>query len=537
MRGLPTGRQNFRAIIEEDLMYVDKTRQIYELISKGRLYFLSRPRRFGKSLLISTFEYIFSGQKELFKNLFIGKKTNYNWESYSILQFDFASYGHQVENLEEHLSYEIEEYAKKYAIEVPTVSLSLQFKSLVEQIAQKGKPVVILIDEYDKPIVDFLTDVVKAKINQKVLRDFFSPLKSLDKKGYLQFLFITGVSKFSKVSLFSDLNNLTDLSIDPLSSDLLGITHKELLFYFEPYIQKAANKFKMSKEEILKGIKLWYNGYSFDGEIRLYNPYSILNFFGKLHFGNFWFATGTPTFLVKSIRNNSIKPMELENKEVPESFFDKFTLENLDIVGLLFQTGYLTIKKTKRKHYDTSYFLDYPNIEVYKSLVHNLLEAFTYQTSSVVGVALLKMQGALEEAKMDVFVDQLKVLLSDISYHLLPKNKKNPSQANQQKSFEVWEGYFQTIIYLVTAFMGLYVQTEITKHKGRLDLLAETDDFLYIMEFKLDEPADGAIQQIKDRKYNAAYRNSPKTVYLVGIGFSKEERNVETWQMEEWKRV
>ncbi len=537
MRGLPTGRQNFKAIIEEDLMYVDKTRQIYELISKGNLYFLSRPRRFGKSLLVSTFQHIFEGQKELFNDLYIGQETEYDWSSYPVLKFNFASYGYQVENLEEHLSYEIEEHAKKHSIEVPTVSLSAKLKSLVEQIAQKGKPVVILIDEYDKPIVDFLTEIVKAKKNQGVLRDFFSPLKDLEADNYLRFLFVTGVSKFSKVSLFSDLNNLTDLSISPVAHDLLGITESELLQYFPLYIQQAAQEFQMSEEELLKGVKLWYDGYSFEGKTHLYNPYSLLNFFEQNRFRNFWFATGTPTFLVKSIRNNSIKPMELESKEVPESFFDKFALENLDIVGLLFQTGYLTIKKTKRKHYDTSYFLGYPNIEVHKSLVHNLLEAFTYQPSSVVGVALLKMQGALEEAKMDVFVDQLKVLLSDISYHLLPKNRKNPSQTNQQKVFEVWEGYFQTIIYLVTAFMGLYVQTEITKHKGRLDLLAETDDFLYIMEFKLDEPADDAIQQIKDRKYNAAYKNSPKTIYLVGIGFSKEERNVETWQMEEWKKV
>ncbi len=338
------------------------------------------------------------------------------------------------------------------------------------------------------------------------------------------------------MSLFSDLNNLTDLSIDPLSNDLLGITESELLQYFSPYIQQAAQTFQMSEEELLTGVKLWYDGYSFDGNTHLYNPYSLLNFFGKYHFGNFWFATGTPTFLVKSIRNNRINPMDLENKEVPQSFFDKFALENLDIVGLLFQTGYLTIKKVKRKRYERIYVLGYPNVEVRKSLVHNLLEAFTYQTSSVVGVALLKMQHALEEGNVAVFVENLKVLLSDISYHLLPKNNKKPSQANQQKNFERWEGYFQTIVYLVTAFMGLYVQSEITKHQGRLDLLAETDDFLYIMEFKLDEPAEDAIQQIKDRQYNIAYRNSPKTVYLVGIGFSKEERNVETWEVEKWDR-
>ncbi|MEZ4885078.1 MAG: AAA family ATPase [Chitinophagales bacterium] len=531
MKGLPTGRQNFKAIIEEDLIYVDKTRPIYELLSSGRLYFLSRPRRFGKSLLLSTFKYIFWGEKDLFKNLYIGQKTDYDWETYPILQFNFADYGYEVETLEESLIYEIQQYAKEYKVEVPPLSLSLQFKSLVEQIAQRGKSVVVLIDEYDKPIVDFLTDKVKAKRNQEILRDFFSPLKGLDTKNYIHFLFITGVSKFSKVSLFSDLNNLTDLTIDPVSSDLLGITQEELLVYFEDYIQKATGKFKMSKEKILKGIKLWYNGYSFDGETRLYNPYSLLSFFGKYNFGNFWFATGTPTFLVKSIRDKHIDPMELENKKVPESFFDKYTLQNLDIIGLLFQTGYLTIKKVKRRGYEKSYFLGYPNIEVHKSLVYNLLEEFTHQTSSVVGVALLKMQDALEEGRIDIFIDQLTVLLSDLSYHFSPKKKNN-----QQTKFEVWEGYFQTIIYLITAFMGLYVQAEITRHQGRLDLLAETDHYLYLMEFKLDEPAQNAIAQIKARKYAAAYQNSPKTIFLVGVGFSKNERNVASWEAEEWVR-
>ena len=482
-------------------------------------------------------EHIFSGKKELFQNLAIGQKTEYNFESYPILQFDFASYGHQVENLEERLGYILQKYARQFDVQIPNDFVSLQFQSLVEQIAEKGKPVVILVDEYDKPIVDFLTETTKAKVNQKVLKEFFSPLKNLDREGHLQFLFITGVSKFSKVSLFSDLNNLTDLSLSPVAHDLLGITQEELLHNFGEYIERSAKRLQMSKEELLTGVQLWYDGYSFDGQTFLYNPYSLLNFFEQSRFRNFWFATGTPTFLVNSIRNHQIKPMELEGKEVPEGFFDKFALENLDIVGLLFQTGYLTIKKTKRKKYEMTYFLGYPNIEVHKSLVYNLLEAFTYQTSSTVGVALLKMQGALEEANLSIFVEQMKVLLSDISYHLLPKEKRKNSKTTQQKLFEVWEGYFQTIIYLITAFMGLYVQTEITKHKGRLDLIAETDNFLYLMEFKLDEPAKDAIQQIKDRKYNASYKNSSKTVFLVGIGFSKKERNVETWQAEEWIRT
>lgn len=531
MKRLPVGRQNFEALIKENLLYVDKTRQVYNLINSGKLYFLSRPRRFGKSLLISKLTYLFSGRKDLFKGLYIHEKTDYDWKDFPVLQFNFSAYGYKVEILKEELSREIHEYAKKFEVELSSISLATELRTLIEGIAEKGKSVVLLIDEYDKPIVDFLQEPDKAKINQSILKDFFSPLKDLDLQGHLHFLFITGVSKFSKVSLFSDLNNLTDLSINRLSDDLVGITQEELLANFSAYIEIAVQHFKLPEAQLLEDIKFWYNGYAYNPDIRLYNPFSLLNFFNGRHFGNFWFATGTPTFLVESIRDKSLQPHDFEQITVPETFFDKYSLRNLDVIGLLFQTGYLTIKKATTRGHRTKYTLGYPNEEVRLSMVHNLVEAFTYKTSSIVGNAMLKMEEGLEEGRLNQFIDQLEVLLSDISYHLLPRKK-----TSKQSEFEVWEGYFHTIIYLVTSFMGLHVQAEITKHQGRLDLLVETDDFLYLMEFKLDEPVQNAIQQIKDRKYAAAYKNSPKTVYLVGIGFSKEERNVEAWEAKIWKR-
>ncbi|MCB0842502.1 MAG: ATP-binding protein [Bacteroidetes bacterium] len=531
MKRLPVGRQNFEAIIKENLLYVDKTRQMYELICTGNLYFLSRPRRFGKSLLVSKLKHLFSGNKELFEGLYIHEQTNYDWQPYPVIQFNFAKLGQSVEHLESGIRYLLKQHAEEFNIQLPDTTLSLQFDYLIKSISQKGKPVVLLIDEYDKPIVDFLTEVEKAKRNQNVLKDFFSPLKDLDAQGHIRFLFITGVSKFSKVSLFSDLNNLTDLTIDRLSDDLLGITQDELLTYFTDYIKIAVEHFELKEEQLLKDIKFWYNGYAYNPEIKLYNPFSLLNFFNSRRFGNFWFATGTPTFLVNSIRDQIMQPQELENIKVPETFFDKYSLEKIDIVGLLFQTGYLTIKTTETKRHRTKYFLGYPNEEVRLSMVHNLVEAFTYKRSSTVGNALLRMEDGLEEGNVKTFIEQLEILLSDISYHLLPKKKDN-----KQTEFEIWEGYFHTIIYLVTSFMGFHVQSEITKHKGRLDLLVETDDYIYIMEFKLDEPAKNAIQQIKNRKYAAGYRNSSKTIYLVGIGFSREERNVEGFEVEVWER-
>lgn len=530
MKNLPVGRQNFEEIIKENLLYVDKTRQMYELIRNGKLYFLARPRRFGKSLLVSKFRYFFSGRKDLFQGLYINEQTDYDWLSYPVLQFNFASYGHQVENLEEILKSEIKKHAQDFDVETNEVSLGKQFQSLIEGISIKNKPVALLIDEYDKPIIDFLTATSKAEKNQKILKDFFSALKELEAQGHIRFLFITGVSKFSKVSLFSDLNNLTDLTINRLSDDLLGITQDELIIHFSDHIDIATQHFQLSRKQLLKDIKFWYNGYSYNPEMTLYNPFSLLSFFNALRFGNFWFATGTPTFLVNSIRDQAIQPQEIENIKVPETFFDKYSLEEIDITGLLFQTGYLTIKERETKRHRTKYLLGYPNEEVRLSMIHNLTEAFTYKRASVVGNALLRMEESLEEGNVQYFVEQLEILLSDISYHLIPRKKRN-----KQTEFEAWEGYFHTIVYLVTSFMGLHVQSEITTHKGRLDLLVETDNFLYLMEFKLDKPAKNAIDQIKSRQYATTFKNSSKTIYIVGIGFSKEERNVESWEAEIWK--
>ena len=530
MKKLPIGLQNFKEIIESGYLYVDKTRQVYDLIDKGKLYFLSRPRRFGKSLLITTLRYIFNGEKDLFKGLYIAEQTDYNWEKHPVLKFNFAIISKETSSLERGITYILQDYAQQYGVTIPDSDIRLQFNFLVKRIAEKYAPVVVLIDEYDKPIIDFLTEPEKAKENRAVLGEFFSPLKELDSEQHLRFLFITGVSKFSKVSLFSDLNNLQDLTMRKRSADLLGITHQELSTYFKDRIGLAATHYKISEKQLLEDVKLWYNGYSYDGVTKLYNPFSILNFFDEFQFNNYWFATGTPTFLVETIRDRGIHPQELEEIKVNIDFFDKFSLEALEMSGLLFQTGYLTVKRVEHRGYRTNYFLGYPNNEVHNAFTHNLLQAFTYKQQGTVGNALIRMQEGLEEGDLEAFIRQLKVLLADISYHLHPKNKPG------EESFKMWEGYFHTIIYLITSFLSLDVQSEVTKHKGRLDLSVETPKFLYLMEFKLDEPAENAIQQIKNRDYIQSYTNVEKTIYLVGVGFSKTERNVETWEAEIWER-
>lgn len=536
MKKLPIGKQGFKSIIEDGYLYVDKTKHLHQLITEGSLYFLSRPRRFGKTLTISVLKEIFKGNQDLFKGLYIAEQTNYDWKSCPVLEFNFAKMESEPALFEESLKRELKLLSQDFKVELTAKNLNEQVEELVKQVALQQGGVALLIDEYDKPIIDFLRQKEKADANRKMLKKFFSPLKDLEQKGYLRFLFITGISKFSKVSIFSDLNNLTDLTIDPLGADLVGITNQELLDYFGDFIQHSANTLSMPVSELLEGVKIWYDGYSYDGKTFLYNPFSLLNFFRKSRFGNFWFATGAPTFLVNSLRDKRLKMTEVEGKEVAEMFFDRFTIKDLDIHNLLFQTGYLTIKSTRRRRWQTLYTLNYPNEEVRQSFVHNLIEAYTHQPATIVSNALLKMELALEEGQVNGFIDQLDILLSDISYHLFPKSKKEPTPKDEKKAFAAWEGYFQTIVYLICAFLNLVVQAEITKHIGRIDLVAETDDFLYLMEFKLDEPAEDAIAQIKSRKYAQSYKNSLKTVILVGIGFSKEERNVKSWEEEIWER-
>ncbi|MEM6321345.1 MAG: AAA family ATPase, partial [Bacteroidota bacterium] len=437
----------------------------------------------------------------------------------------------KIDNLQQELSRELHNYAKEFDVTLETTSLSTELHSLIERIARKNKKaVVVLIDEYDKPIVDFLTDLDKAESNQAILRDFFSPLKKLEASGHLHFLFITGVSKFSKVSLFSDLNNLTDLSMaHPLSNDLLGITHEELLVYFADWIKHIAHKMKTPEKEILSAIKKWYNGYSFDGTTKLYNPFSLLNFFGSERFGYFWFATGTPTFLVETIRNRNINPIKYDREEVSETFLNKFSLKDLSMTGLLFQTGYLTIKEVTYRKLVAKYVLGYPNLEVRHAMMHNLVEAFTYRSSSVVSNALIKMQDGLEEGNVNQFMSYLKVILADLKYNWQPPKQYK----TEAEVLRLWEGYFHAILYLITSSMELFVQAEIAHHKGRLDLVAETDDFIYLMEFKMDGSAEDAINQIKTKDYIAPYEKRGKKIFLVGINFSDEERNVEDWEVEE----
>ncbi len=541
---LPLGEPSFKKIRENNFLYIDKTQQIHKVIKEGGYFFLSRPRRFGKSLLVSTMMEVYKGKKELFKDLWIEKNGQWHWQEHPVILLSFTTVAYRSSGLENALQVYLHNIAKTYDVIVEGENAQSIFADLIKKLYVKyNRGVAVLIDEYDKPLIDYLEEYPTAEVNRKILKGFFGILKDIEIVNCLQIVFITGVSKFSKVSIFSDLNNLTDLTLSDKITDLVGINQSELLQYFPAYIEPIQSKYQLSREKLLYHIRSWYNGYSWDGTNFVYNPYSLLSFFFHQKFGNYWFQSGTPTFLVVRLRRQRVYLEGLENLKVSEHFFNKFELkdekkagETIDVRTLLFQTGYLTVKKTRinRKNMSTQYFLSYPNLEVKAAFLHHLIEVYTDQVPGLVSNTLELLQAALIEGDLKQLIQQIETIFSDISHHLFPSlNKKNPTKADKENYFKAWEGYFQTVIYLVIRYLGLQINAELSKNEGRLDAVIEVDNFIYIIEFKLDEEVETAIKQIKDRNYAASYKNSPQKVFLVGICFDSKKRNVNDWGFEE----
>ncbi|MDQ1354653.1 MAG: hypothetical protein QG657_4962 [Acidobacteriota bacterium] len=486
MKNLPISIQTFSDLITQDYLYIDKTKEIYNLFARGgKYYFLSRPRRFGKSLLISTLKEIFSGNKELFKGLWIYDKIQ--WQSFPVIHIDFTRISFQTPKiLEKELNLKLEKIAGTYHIKLDRQrDFKGKFADLIEKMAEKER-VVILIDEYDKPIIEFIEtgDKKIAQANRKVLKNFYSILKSADE--YTRFVFITGVSKFSRMSIFSDLNNLNDITIDDNFSSILGLTHDELHTYFADHIDHLSKKLNMSESDFLGHVKQWYNGYSWDGCHFLYNPFSILNFFSKNRFGNYWFATGTPTFLINHIRNRKQDVTTLEKQEVDESIFESYDIENLEVVSMLFQTGYLTIKEIRLVGLKSQYVLSYPNQEVKESFLKHFLADYTTEETGLVGSKILDLVKAITTDDPENFFTIIKSLFASIPSSLFIRDR---------------EAYYHTIIYLVLELLGVNIQVEVHTNKGRIDAVIETADHIYIMEFKMGTSAE-ALSQIEGRKYH-----------------------------------
>lgn len=377
MKGLPIGIQTFSKLIEGGFIYVDKTEYIHSLFANGgQYYFLSRPRRFGKSLLVSTLKEIFSGNKELFKGLWIYDKIA--WKKHPIIHIDFLGLKYSSKKeLAETLDYLVEENAGAHRLKLQEKSYDKKFKELIIRLSQKNR-VVVLIDEYDKPIIDFVDNEKLALENRDILRSFYSTIKGADE--YLQFAFFTGVSKFSRVSVFSGLNNLNDITMDERYATMLGYTQGELESYFQGRIEQMAAGWGISQGELLAKIREWYNGYSWQGKDFVYNPFSILQFFDKKSFDNYWFSSGTPTFLVKKIKEFDIDTERFEKYETNQFLFDSYDIDRMNVFSLLFQTGYLTVKAIKETSSGSRiYELSYPNREVKESLNHLINDKNYYE--------------------------------------------------------------------------------------------------------------------------------------------------------------
>ncbi len=514
MKRLPLGIQTFSKIIKDDSVYVDKTRHIAELIQSGGGYvFLSRPRRFGKSLLVSTLSEIFSGNQALFQGLYIYDKIE--WQSHPVIVIDFNSISYSDEAVfRASLLSLLNKIAGKYEIVLSSPFIRDQFAELIEKIYEKTQQkVVVLIDEYDKPIVDHIDHIEKATKNREILQEFFGVLKSSD--AFLRFVFLTGVSKFSRVSIFSELNNLRDITFSKQFATMFGYTQDELESYFGQHIQSLCFELGLKKPYLLAQIKHWYNGYSWNGKDRVYNPFSILNLFTEQQFDNYWFASGTPTFLMKLIKKTALDVTVLENKKVSKILFDSYNLENLNVFALLFQTGYLTITKIgSEEDLSLEYTLNYPNLEVKNAFVTYLFEIFTTNSLDEIQPAAKKLRRYLQAENLDGFMNIIRVLFAKIPYPLHIEK----------------EAYYHSLFYMILELMGVEIDLEVLTDKGRIDGVLAFSDKIYLIEFKygkagsqIDSLAQKALKQIKDKNYGERFLNDKRPRIYLGVGFAGKE--------------
>ncbi len=513
LKPLPIGLSSFRNLIEGNFLYVDKTKWIYELVRYPRgAYFLSRPRRFGKSLMVSTLEQVFLGNRDLFQGLWIDQ-SDYQWQPHPIIRLDFSLIPIKTaDELETALIDLLQQIAIKHQITLRSGPYYTKFSDLISQLSNKG-PVVILIDEYDKPLIDHLTNLEEAKKIREVLKGFYTIIKAMN--AHIRFVLLTGISKFSKAGVFSSLNNLSDITLHDRFSSCVGITQNELESYFEDYILALTAHLQMPEDEIREKIKRWYNGFRFSrrGEA-VYNPFSILSLFHAMDFSNYWFETGTPTFLINLIKEKQYELPQIENLQVDESIFSSYEIDNLNIIALLLQTGYLTIKAYEESEFWSFYRLYYPNLEVKNSFLKRLLASFSHFSNGEAGNYLQQLMIALHQKNFERFFEVLEVFFANIPYSLQIKNEK----------------YYHTIFYLIFKLIGLSVHAEVETNKGRIDAVIELSNQVIIFEFKVNASAEKALQQAEKTKYYQKYQLSGKEIVLAGVNFDPRTRTIDSWK-------
>ena len=518
MKDLTSSVYSFEKLRTEGYLYVDKTEFIWKLINPaGESYFLSRPRRFGKSLTLSTLKAVFDGKKELFKGLALYDKP-YDWKPYPVIHLSFADYNptsNTQDKLNIYLLGKVMSIAEQLSVALPRIDdASAAFGRLIDKIYEKNQ-VVILLDEYDKPILDNITSP-DVKELLKSLKGFYSVLKDRNEKERL--LFVTGVSKFCHVSLFSDLNNLTDITMDARYATMLGYTQEEFETYFDDRIELACRQLNMPKEELLPEIKAWYDGYCFHpGSATVYNPVSLAKYFETgAEFNNYWFTTGTPSFLIELVKKTRFDFDSILSRPVSSMAFNAFEIDKLDPLTLLLQTGYLTIKSMVRKFNMPWYWLDFPNREVSFSFNTALLNAYTRKSDNFVVAFCEQLADAMDNGDVKQLRKVMETFFAGISYEIHHKD----------------ESSFQNIFFAIFRLLGYYISAESHTNDGRINAVAETEKYVFIFEFKLDNDQT-AVFQIRDKEYYKKYELSRKKIYLIGVTFSTEKGQIADWQTEE----
>ena len=516
-RYLPIGIQTFEELRTKDYIYVDKTSFINSLVRNGKPYFLSRPRRFGKSLFLSTLRSYFEGRKDLFEGLAISK-TETEWKKYPVFYCDFTGKSYEtvydvILKIDDTLSGLEKIYGKK----TETSDIAIRFKNLIEATYEKtGSQVVVLVDEYDKPLLNAIDDPALVDTFRKILKSFYGVLKGED--AHLQFVFITGVTRFDKVSIFSDLNNLNDISLSETYSAICGISQEELEENFVPEIENMAEKNGYTKEECIARLKKNYDGYHFSKILNndIYNPFSLLNAFSDLSFGSYWFSTGTPTFLTKMMLDMSFDYKSLEEGiDVDSRSLEEYRLNATEPVPLLYQTGYLTIKDYE-KDFD-SYTIGVPNEEVKFGMYKRLLPLYLGYPTDDKKIEIVNFQKALRDGKVEEFMERINNIFAAA-----------PKQTNQKQ----YELNCQAFIWLIFKLMGEFVLCEVQNGKGRSDAVVWQKDAIYIFEFKMDGTAKEALEQINSKDYPIAYKNDGRKIVKVGVNYSSAEKQLTEWVIE-----
>ncbi len=518
-RKLPIGVQSFMSLRKGGFVYVDKTRYIYELANSSKQYFLSRPRRFGKSLFLSTLKAYWEGRKELFEGLEIEKLEQGNdeaWQPYPVFYFDFNGQNYQARALEDVLDGMLSEWEEIYDCEKKG-TLSDRFRRLMKTAQEKtGRDCVVLVDEYDKPLLEALENDELEEHNKAVFKGFFGTLKNYDE--YLRFVFITGVTKFSKVSIFSDLNQLEDISLYERYSGICGMSAEEICENFQPELKAMAEKHHMSEADCLQEMARKYDGYHFFPDCPgIYNPFSVINALSKGVFSSFWFATGTPTFLVRRLKNMHFDVRQFAEHTIyaDEVLISDYRADNPDIVPLLYQTGYLTIVGAESEV--GPYILGFPNEEVKLGFLKSLFPEYAPTATTGSGKDIFALRSRILEGDTEGLRDTLQALFASIPY------------TTDDAPFE---HYFQTVLYLVFTLLGQYVSCEVHSSRGRADCILTTDKYVYIFEFKVDKSAKEALKQIEAKGYAEPFAADEREIFKIGVSFDSEKRRLSEWVTE-----